>query len=51
MHWSLFNFSRLIASQCEGARLPIIVLNLVLANFLNELYYAIFPTGIRSVIG
>ncbi len=31
--------------------LAIIVLNLVLANFLNELYYSIFPTGIRSVIG
>ena len=31
--------------------LAIIALNLVLANFLNELYYAIFPTGVRSVIG
>ncbi len=31
--------------------LAIIVLNLVLANFLNELYYTIFPAGIRSVFG
>ena len=28
LHFSLFNFSRLVASQCEGARMPIIVLNL-----------------------
>lgn len=31
--------------------LAIIVLNLVLARFLNELYYMIFPTGVTSVLG
>ena len=31
--------------------LAIIVINLVLASFLNELYYVLFPTGIRSVLG
>ncbi|MHC4246154.1 MAG: ABC transporter permease, partial [Planctomycetota bacterium] len=31
--------------------LAIIVINLVLAKFLNELYYVFFPTGIRSVLG
>ena len=31
--------------------LAIIVLNLVLAQFLNELYYVIFPTGVKSVLG
>ena len=31
--------------------LAIIVINLVLASFLNDLYYVLFPTGIRSVLG
>ena len=31
--------------------LAIIVINLVLAKFLNELYYVFFPTGVRSVLG
>ena len=31
--------------------LAIIILNLVLAQFLNELYYVLFPTGVKSVLG
>ncbi len=31
--------------------LAIIVLNLALAQFLNELYYVLFPTGVKSVLG
>ena len=31
--------------------IAIIIINLVLARFLNELYYVIFPTGVKSVLG
>ena len=31
--------------------IAIIVLNLVLASFLNEMYYVLFPTGVKSVLG
>ncbi len=31
--------------------IAIIVLNLVLARFLNEMYYVLFPTGVKSVLG
>ncbi len=31
--------------------LAIIIINLVLAQFLNDLYYIIFPTGVKSFIG
>ena len=31
--------------------IAIIVLNLVLASFLNEMYYFLFPTGVKSVLG
>lgn len=31
--------------------IAIIIINLVLARFLNELYYVIFPTGVKSLLG